>query len=148
MPVHHTQPAVDIVVYATHEQWEGDEESASATPSVNTLYMSEHAGTHVDALSHMGKAYSAHSIENMPLERFITRGICLDLSGKMPGDFITVDDLMNALSDAQLAIEPEDTLLLYTDHYRRYYATEDWPNNPGLSEEACRWLGEIGRAHV
>ena len=34
-----------------------------------------------------------------------------------------------------------DTVLLYTDHYRKYFGTADWGHGPGLSAEATRWLG-------
>ncbi|NUP95401.1 MAG: cyclase family protein, partial [Planctomycetaceae bacterium] len=47
-----------------------------------------------------------------------------------------------ALAVAALAIKPGDTVLLYTDHYRRAFGTDDWHHGPGLSTEAARWLGQ------
>ncbi len=142
MPMHHTQPQVDISVHATHEQWAGDNKSQERTPSVNLLKISEHTGSHVDALSHMGKEYSSLSIDKMPLSTFYTRGICLDLSSKGLSELIEVTDLKNAVSDSGREIEAGDSVLLYTDHYRKHFDTPQWPQNPGLSAEAARWLGE------
>ncbi len=139
MAVHHTQPAVQVTVHATHEEWNGEPEKKWKTPAVNQLHLSEHAGTHVDAISHMGKEFSNVTIDRMPLSTFITRGICLNLSFKNPGDVITKQDLIEA--SYEHPIHQGDTVLLYTDHYRRHFQTEEWSNNPGLDEEAAIWLG-------
>ena len=139
MPIHHTQPQVKISVYATHEEWNGEPPTKWKTPSVNFLQFSEHTGTHVDAISHMGKEFSNITIDRMPLSTFITRGICLDLSYKKTGDVITKKDLLAASQQAE--IKKGDTVLIYTDHYRKHFQTEQWPNNPGLDEEAAIWLG-------
>lgn len=145
MPVFQGMPAVEIDVHATHEQWEGRPE-AGATPAVNRLVLSEHTGTHVDALSHMDKALRGQSIDTMDLSRFYTSGICLDLSHKGPGELIEISDLQTALAAAREQIRLGDTVLLYTDHYRRAYNTPDWERGPGLSAAAARWLGEQGIA--
>jgi kynurenine formamidase len=42
---------------------------------------------------------------------------------------------------AGLEIRSGDTVLLYTDHYRRTYGTADWTNGPGISVAAAYWLG-------
>lgn len=139
MPVHHTQPEVHISVHATHEEWAGEPPEKWNTPAVNKLEFSEHTGTHVDAISHMGKRFSNITIDRMPLSMFITRGICLDLSHKGPGELITKKDLLAAQGNVQ--VQKGDTVLIYTDHYRKHFQTEQWPNNPGLDEEAVIWLG-------
>jgi kynurenine formamidase len=113
---------------------------------VNRLEMSDHTGTHVDAMNHMGRAYRGQSIETMPLSNFYTEGICLDLSHKGLRELIEIEDLENALAATGLDIKQGDTILLYTDHYRRTFGTEDWPHHPGLSAEAARWLGIKGVA--
>jgi kynurenine formamidase len=73
---------------------------------------------------------------------FYTEGICLDLSHKGLQELIEVADLEHALSEATLEIKPGDTVLLYTDHYRRAFGTEAWYKGPGISIEAARWLGQ------
>lgn len=142
MPTYHVLPDVNIEVYATHEQWEGITDSDTATPSVNLMSFSEHTGTHVDALNHMARPYRDQSIDTMPLSMFYTEGICLDLSQKGLLELIEVSDLEKALAETSLNIQQGDTVLIHTDHYRRTFDTDDWPNGPGLSIEAARWLGE------
>jgi kynurenine formamidase len=142
MPVFQGLPEVEITVHATHEEWDGITGGEQATPAVHRLVMGEHTGTHVDALNHMGRQYRDQSIDGMPLSMFYTAGICLDLSHKQPLDLIEPVDLERALSQAALVIQPGDTVLLYTDHYRRAFSTDGWLNGPGISAAAARWLGE------
>jgi len=142
MPVFSGMPQVKISVHATHEEWDGITGSDVASPAVNRLEMGEHMGTHVDAINHMGREYRGQSIDCMPLSMFYTAGICLDLSHKGPGELIEPADLQVALRIGGLSILLGDTVLLYTDHYRRASGTPAWENGPGLSEEAARWLGE------
>lgn len=141
MPVFPGLPEVEITVHATHEQWDGIADGDVVSPAVNRLELGEHTGTHVDAINHMARQYRGRSIDTMPLTMFYTEGICLDLSHKNRLELIEPADLERALSGAGLAIEPGDTVLLYTDHYRRAFGTDDWPKGPGVSVEAARWLG-------
>jgi kynurenine formamidase len=143
MPVFPTLPEVKISVYQSHEELEGIVDSEVVSPVVNHLELGEHTGTHVDALSHMGREYRKRSIDTMPLTTFYTEGICLDLSDKGLRELIQTDDLQKALTTVDLEIRKGDTVLIYTDHYRRAYGTSDWHNGPGLTTEATRWLGEL-----
>ncbi len=142
MPVFSGMPQVEITVHASHEQWEGISGSDIVSPAVNRLNFGEHTGTHVDALNHMGRQYRGQSIDTMPLTTFYTEGICLDLSHKGLRELIEPADLEEAASSAGLEVRPGDTVLLYSDHYRRAFGTENWLRGPGLSGEAARWLGE------
>lgn len=141
MPVFSGLPEVEITVYASHEQWDGITGGDVVTPAVNRLVLGEHTGTHVDSISHMARQYRAQSIDTMPLTMFYTEGLCLDLSHKSLREIIETSDLERALSEADLDIKPGDTVLLYTDHYRRAFGTGDWPKGPGISVGAARWLG-------
>lgn len=146
MPVYPGLPEVEITVHISHEQWDGITDSDVVTPAVNRLEMGEHTGTHVDAINHMARQYRDQSIDTMPLTMFYTEGICLDLSQKGLRELIEMADLECALSAAGLEIQRGDTVLLYTDHYRRAYGTADWHRGPGVSVEAARWLGGQGIA--
>jgi len=142
MPIFPDMPQVKIDIHATHEQWDGITESDVVSPAVNRLEFGEHTGTHVDGLNHMARQYRDQSIDTMPLTTFYTEGICLDLSHKHLLDLIEPADLERALSESRQEIEPGDTVLLYTDHYRRAFGTTDWGDGPGISAEAARWLGK------
>lgn len=146
MPVYPGLPEVEITVHVSHEQWEGITDSDVVTPAVNRLEMGEHTGTHVDAINHMARQYRGQSIDTMPLTMFYTEGICLDLSQKGLRELIEVEDLERALSTGGMEIKRGDTVLLYTDHYRRAFGTSDWHGGPGVSVAAARWLGEQGIA--
>jgi kynurenine formamidase len=108
--------------------------------------MGEHTGTHVDALNHMARQYAGQSIDTMPLSLFYTEGICLDLSDKGLQALIEPADLAHALDASGQVIKAGDTVLLYTDHYRRAYGSADWLRGPGISAAAARWLGGQGIA--
>jgi kynurenine formamidase len=146
MPVFPGLPEVAITVHASHEQWDGITGSDAVSPAVNRLEMGEHTGTHVDAINHMARQYRGQSIDTMPLSMFYTEGICLDLSHKGLQELIEPAELEHALSQAGLEIKQGDTVLLYTDHYRRAFGTDNWDHGPGVSVEAARWLGRQGIA--
>jgi kynurenine formamidase len=146
MPVFPGLPEVEISVYASHEAWEGITESNIVSPAVNRLVMGEHTGTHVDAISHMARQYRGQSIETMPLAMFYIQGICLDLSHKGLRELIEPADLEFARSLAGLKIKQGDTVLLYTDHNRRAFGTDNWHHGTGISTGAARWLGQLGIA--
>lgn len=141
MPVFPGLPQVEIFTHITHEAWLGLPDSEGHTPAVNHLTFGEHTGTHVDAFSHMARQYHKKSIETMPLSLFYTEAICLDLSHKAPGELIEPADLGEALRATGAEIRAADTVLIYTDHYRRTYGTDRWPHGPGLSAFSARWLG-------
>lgn len=146
MPVFPGLPDVTITMHVSHEQWDGISDSDVVSPAVNRLDLGEHTGTHVDAINHMARQYRGQSIDTMPLTMFYTEGICLDLSHKGLRELIEIADLERALADAGLEIKQGDTVLLYTDHYRRAFGTESWHRGPGVSTAAARWLGQQGIA--
>jgi len=142
MPVYASLPQVKMSVHNTHEKWAGIANPKTETPAVYKLELGEHTGTHVDAFNHMKPELREQSIDTMPLAMFYTRGICLDLSDKGLRELIDVADLQKALANTKTEIQPGDTVLLYTDHYRRTFGSEDWKNGPGLTTDAARWLGQ------
>ncbi|MFC6997818.1 cyclase family protein [Rufibacter roseus] len=144
MPVHKVLPEVTIIMHSSHEEWEGIADSPHISPSVNKLEFSEHTGTHVDALSHMSRQNRGQSIETMPLFMFYTEGICLNFSQKGLRELIEPTDLEAACMKDGLEIKNGDTVLLYTDHYRKHYPGKEWANGPGISAEAAKWLGNKG----
>jgi kynurenine formamidase len=146
MPVFPGLPEVNITVHQSHEQLDGISNTDVMSPAVNKIELGEHTGTHVDAINHMARQYRGQSIDTMPLTMFYTEGICLDLSHKHLRELIEISDLKAALSDAGVEIKRGDTVLIYTDHYRRAFGTGDWHNGPGVSIAAARWLGEQGIA--
>ena len=141
MPVYKDLPKVKMSIHNTHEEWDGDFETSAKTPAVHKLELGEHTGTHVDAINHMAKKYEGHSIDKMPLSMFYTEGICLDFSHKKFQELIEIKDIEEACEKQNLKIHKNDTVLIYTDHYRKAFKTDNWSKGPGISSEAARWLG-------
>jgi len=142
MPVYKGLPEVKMSVHNSHEEWEGIIDSDTITPSVYKLELGEHTGTHVDALNHMAREYKEQSIDTMPLSMFYTEGICLDFSYKGFKGLIEPFEIEAACVKEGVNIKKGDTVLLYTDHYRKTYDQKDWANGPGITSETARWLGE------
>ena len=142
MPTFDGHPPVDMTVAVSHEQRAGDTAGNTVSPVVHSLSLNEHVGTHVDAFNHFSAELRTESIDTMPLEMFYTSGICLDLSHKSLRELIEVDDLRAALAKHKLDIRPGDTVLIYTDHYRKHFGTDNWTIGPGISAEVASWFGE------
>lgn len=142
MPVFKDLPQVKMTVHNSHEEWSGIKNPAIRTPAVHKLELGEHTGTHVDAINHMQIQHEGKSIDTMPLSMFYTEGICLDFSDKGLEALIEPEEIELACTKAGVEIRKGDTVLFYTDHYRRYFNTEHWGKGPGLSTSSARWLGE------
>jgi kynurenine formamidase len=76
---HPSHPPVVMTVWGDHSE---KKVAGNTTFTSKALYfsMSDHAGTHVDAPVHFDPRPDALSVEQMPLEKFYTSAICLDLS--------------------------------------------------------------------
>ena len=146
MPVFKDLPEVKMSVHNSHEEWDGVENPKTKTPAVHKLELGEHTGTHVDAINHMAIQHKGRSIDKMPLSMFYTEGICLDFSHKKLKELIEPNEIEKACDIAGLKIKKGDTVLLYTDHYRKYFNKKEWGNGPGISANTARWLGEKGIA--
>lgn len=142
MPVYKNLPQVKMSIHNSHEEWNGIKNPKTKTPAVHKLELGEHTGTHVDAINHMAIQHKGKSIDTMPLSMFYTEGICLDFSHKGLRELIEPIEIEKACEREGLEIKEGDTVLLYTDHYRKYYNQEGWSKGPGISIASARWLGE------
>ncbi len=142
MPVYKDLPQVTMKIHNSHEEWNGIKNTEEKTPAVHKLELGEHTGTHVDAINHMSIEHKGKSIDKMPLSMFYTEGFCLDFSHKGLRELIEPNEIENACEKANLKMEKGDTVLIYTDHYRKNFNRKHWGNGPGLSPEAARWLGQ------
>jgi kynurenine formamidase len=172
-PVYPGWPKTRIWVSDTHEevglQWEsqiGDNEeeteivkrslqfyregSDEEHPMNRTIQMSEHGPTHVDSFNHMDPANDT-SVDEIPLERFYTGGIALDMSDKDSDEFIEPEDIESQLDEHGLKIKEGDTVLFHTGHRAENYGVEDidkrWAymfDHTGLSGDSGWYLYEQG----
>lgn len=99
------------------------------------VHIGTHSGTHIDAPSHFIKAGAA--ISDMPLERFSSRAVLLDLRDAEAGQPVDIDKLMNTPVVSAL---PGDSILLNFG-WSKHYGTESYyPDQPFLSEAGMEYL--------
>ena len=142
--VHPSHPPVVVATWYDHDEKKraGSTEFSSKALSIS---FSDHAGTHVDAPVHFDARPGALSIDRMPLERFYTSAICLDLSHAPLRHAVTVPELQAALAASGQSIQPGDTVLLHMATNARLLGTPGYLHDfPGLAVESVHWLADHG----
>ncbi|TVQ35135.1 MAG: cyclase family protein [Geminicoccaceae bacterium] len=137
-------PPVTIVPYWTHDD---AREAEGVAFTIATLFMTlgDHSGTHIDAPRHFDASPDALSIDQMPLERFFTEAVCLDLSHKPLRSDIEVADLEEAEAASGVTIQPGDTVLLHMGVEARLGEGPGYLTDfPGLTKASAEWLGHKG----
>lgn len=86
-----------------------------------------HAGTHVDAPSHMLE--NAKNIDQLPLENFCGRGVCIET-----GKDITLDVVKSS------NIQEGDFVLFHTGMSDVYFESAYYENYPAISKEVANYL--------
>lgn len=143
-PMH--QPTF-IMTNMTHEENMQKTGSKTLGFSARNLLISEHGGTHCDAVWEYKPG--GDTIENMPLEYFFGSAICIDLSHVKPNRYIEVKDIKEAVKNCGEEINKGDIVLMYTGHYDRNFGTDKWQTEySGLSYEAAKYLAECGVVNI
>ncbi|SFK44897.1 cyclase family protein [Falsiroseomonas stagni] len=141
---HPSHPPVVMTVWNDH----GEKKVAGKTTfssKAMSLAMSDHAGTHVDAPVHFDPRPGAASIDQVPLEKFYTPGICLDLSHVALKHAITVAEMEAALEASGQEIRPGDTVLIHMGVNARLLGKPGYLHDfPGLALESVHWLADRG----
>ena len=115
--------------------------------SARNLLISEHCGTHTDAVSEF--VPGGTTIDNMPLEYYWGSAVCADLSGVPATRRIEPRDLQQALKAAGQTLARGDIFLMYTAHFDRNFGTERYQTEySGLSYEGAKWLAEQGVVNI
>lgn len=141
---HPHHPPIIITTWNDHNEIKkaGDYEFSSKALS---LAMSDHAGTHVDAPVHFDPRPGALSIDQMPLENFITSGFAVDLRTVPLKHAVTVDELKAAVQASGETIRKGDTVLILLGTNERLLGTPRYGHDfAGLSIEAIHWLADQG----
>jgi arylformamidase len=118
----------------------GHDEAGAAA---NRIAMSEHTGTHVDAPFHFDR--DGLTVDQLPPDALLLRPFKkFDLSGS--GAVADAQALRDAAAHAGFTLEPGDVAIVemgWDRHLPEH--PEVWGRNePGLSEDACRYLAEAG----
>ncbi len=106
----------------------------------NLLMFVEHTLTHVDVPAHFVK--DGLTVEQMPLERFMGKGVVIDVSNKPPKYEITPEDIESQLERLNVNVGPGWILLFYTG-YDRKIGTADFFNHPGLGWASSKYIAEL-----
>lgn len=111
--------------------------------SARNLLISEHCGTHTDAVSEFKPGGA--SVDKMPLEYYWGSAICVDLSAVPASRCMEPRDLELALRASGQEIRQGDIFVMYTAHHDRHAGTEQYQTAyTGLSYAAAKWLAEKG----
>ena len=108
------------------------------------VYMSLHTGCHVESALHCFE--NGEAIDQVSLDRVIGIAVILDLTPVEERAIIDVEDLergLKWLEERGETMKAGDIILLRTDWAQRAIGTPTYfPQSPGLTEAAARWLVE------
>ena len=137
--LHHFFPTVQILRHKLHSDARGDEKSFDA----EIIITSNHAATHVDALSHFDPRPGAPRIAEMPLDLFCGTAICIDVRQYPGGYEVTVRDTEQALAASDQELREGDILLFCTDHWNRTQGTPAFLDGfSGIAAEVVHWMAD------
>nr|QVQ68794.1 mmyY [uncultured bacterium] len=114
--------------------------------SIDTLTLTSHTGTHVDAPSHYGSRASygePRHIDQMPLDWFQRPGVVLDISGFGVGA-VGAEHLAKELDRIGYQPEPLDIVMLRTGSDRLAGTPEYFSTFTGLDASAVHYLLDLG----
>lgn len=155
-PVH--APGLVFGLHRRHEPGLGRRTSASGL-----ICTPEHAGTHIDALSHQAEdlcmhggvridaqvqtstGFAEHGVERLPV--LVRPGVLLDLpalrgvAGPLPPDeLVAVEELRAAAARSPQPIVPGCVVLVRTGYGACWEDPERYLRAPGVSREGSEWL--------
>jgi kynurenine formamidase len=141
---HPSHPPVIVSVWYDHAEKKRAGNTDFSSKALSIAF-SDHAGTHVDAPVHFDPRPGALSIDQMPLEKFYTSGICLDLSHIPLRHAATVREMEAALAASGQDIRAGDTVLLHMATNDRLLGKPGYLHDfPGLAVESVHWLADRG----
>lgn len=143
-------PTPTIWTHISHEESAKIWKKGGFSVMTKGFIMSDHGGSHVDAYTHIDPRPGAESIDQLPLELFMTEAVCIDCSTVPARHFITVDHIKEGLRKAGLSLGRGNTLLYYTGHYERYFNDPSrwWTEFAGLDGGAMEYLADAGVVNV
>ncbi|SEI92881.1 Kynurenine formamidase [Bhargavaea ginsengi] len=157
MDVKAKEPFPPRIEYSTHE--EGAAQAAgilglkkedfpdSKAWAVETLTLTTHTGTHVDAPWHYADKTAgerSRTIDELPIDWFYGDGVLFDFSDKPAGYELGVADFEEKLAAMSYELKPYDIVLVRTDADKKFYDEDYAFSHAGVSAEATRWLIDKG----
>ncbi len=96
-----------------------------------------HTGTHIDAPAHL--VAGGANLDAIPLDRFVTEAVSIDVSGRAPGAIS-----LQELEPLAAGVRSGDVVLMHSDNARRYGSDAYWTGWSFPDEEASRFLIDRG----
>jgi len=116
--------------------------------AVETLTLTTHSGTHLDAPYHyhptMDRGKPALTIDQIPLAWCFSHGVLLDFRHKADGERITVRDLQKALDNIGYELKPLDIVLIQTGADAAWGTEQYLVTGAGMDRESTLFLTEQG----
>jgi len=104
---------------------------------VDVLTLGSHTGTHIDAPYHFLK--EGNKIDELPVQRFVGKGVLVDVSGKSDRELIEPGDV----EPYQNEIAAGDFVILKTGR-DKYFGMSQYYLHPYLSPEGAQLLWKMG----
>ncbi len=145
MPAHKNMPRPVLLPWMTHESCLAYGQGVTGDPfttPIEFVGMLNHVGTHVDAFFHLSP--TGAPIDAMPLDLFMGRAVCFDLTHIPDLGDIDVADLEAAERQSGVRVEGHIVLLNTGLHQRHYPRDSVMHSNPGLTAAATHWLADRG----
>lgn len=115
--------------------------------SLERVSATVHTGTHLDSPYHYGphcEGKQSPWIDEIPLEWCYGNGVVIDVSHKKPGEFITEDDIKEALKKIDYELKPYDIVLIRTGADKLWGTPKYHGQYPGMSREAVAYIVGCG----
>jgi kynurenine formamidase len=151
------EPNPHEITYVGHERTPAAYERTLGIPAdawpdgrmaaVETVHLSTHSGTHVDAPYHYGPTSGgrpARTIDRVPLAWCFGDGVLLDFADRPAGASITDRDVDDELARIGYSIEPYDIVLVHTGAARHFREPGYECRHAGLRRSAVARLVEAG----
>jgi kynurenine formamidase len=162
-PIHpaHVPPGFAYLLHRRHEASGAGPDGR--TGSAGTLITSEHAGTHIDALSHQAvdlklcggvdasAAATAFGYAELGVETIapiVARGWLVDLGVVESERWIGLDEVRRAAGDQGVSPGPGDVVLVRTGNGVHWDDAPRYLRGAGMRGEVSQWLADAGVAAV
>lgn len=152
--------------YLLHRHHDPGASTDARTGAAGVLITSEHAGTHIDALSHQAEnmtLFGGRSVEGIQtpsgfrelgadsMPPMVGRGVLIDLApgGRTaPGRAVSLAEVRAACAGQGVEPRAGDVFLVRTGNARVLDNTSDYLRGAGMAGEVSAWLAGVGVAAV
>jgi kynurenine formamidase len=158
-PIHpgHVPPGFSYLLHRRHEA--GAASPDGRTGSAGTIITSEHAGTHIDALSHqavdlklcggvdasaVATAFGYRELGVETIAPIVTRGWLVDLGDVEPGRWIGLEEVRGAADVQGVRPMAGDVVLVRTGNGANWADPDRYLAGAGMTGQVSEWLAGAG----